>query len=459
MRFAAKILALLLICASIGFAQSPPTNPQVSGVTSTTATLSWSGTESGADYEIDLAGGSGNVNIKDKEKTATLTGLSPGTNYTWKVRTVKGNKSSEWVDGPSFSTTGSPPPPPPTPSAPTVSVAATHNSATFTFDAVSGGTFDVQVATDNRMQNRVGSGSTTSTSVTVGGLSGKTKYYYEATVTVSGKKSNPTKDSFTTPDPPLQPPGPPSPREATNVTSASATLNWSTVSSATSYDYDVYSDNLGTPIAAGTSSSNSVTVNGLTGGVTYTWRVRAANAAGKSDWVPSSFRTPIPKPDPPSSLTSSSSSTGATLGWRGATAATTYDVEVLDNHSFKIVWERKGIAGTSATVTGLSSNTRYYWHVRSVNAGGESDWVTSEFTTNPVIQAPTVTFKEAATSVAFTFVAVTNATSYDVKVMKKQGNGSVVGSGSTTDPTKPVVIAGLDSKTQYDYEATATVSG
>ncbi|MDP2884617.1 MAG: fibronectin type III domain-containing protein, partial [Ignavibacteria bacterium] len=111
-------------------------------------------------------------------------------------------------------------------------------------------------------------------------------------------------------------------------------------------------------------------------------------------------------------------------------------------------------------IAGLDSKTQYDYEATATVSGQTSQAATGSFTTldaSTLPPAPTVTLRATANSVTFTFTAVTNATSYDVKVMKKQGNGGVVGSGSTTDPTKPVVIAGIDSKTQYNYEATVTV--
>ena len=38
------------------------------------------------------------------ENTFTATGLTPETEYEWSVRAVKGDKASDWVEGPGFST-------------------------------------------------------------------------------------------------------------------------------------------------------------------------------------------------------------------------------------------------------------------------------------------------------------------------------------------------------------------
>ena len=64
----------------------------------------------------------------------------------------------------------------------------------------------------------------------------------------------------------------------------SANLTWPSVSGATSYEVYVSSGNDFTQ--AGTSATSSFTHNGLTASTTYLYKVRAVNAAGKSDFTP-----------------------------------------------------------------------------------------------------------------------------------------------------------------------------
>jgi hypothetical protein len=113
-------------------------------------------------------------------------------------------------------------------------------------------------------------------------------------------------------------------------------------------------------------------------------------------------------------------------------------------------------------VNGLDPKTRYDYEATVTVTGQTSQSATGSFTTLDAATlppAPSVTVTPTTNSATFVFVAVTGATSYDLRVMNKQGGGSIVGSASTADPSKAVVISGLDPKTRYDYEATATVSG
>ncbi|NLG18231.1 MAG: hypothetical protein GX556_12935 [Fibrobacter sp.] len=72
-----------------------------------------------------------------------------------------------------------------------------------------------------------------------------------------------------------------------------------------------------------------------------------------------------------------------TLKWSAVTGAKTYQVQVSSNSGFsQIVKDSSGIFKKSIAITGLSSNTIYYWRVRAVNSIGYSSWSTvSNFTT------------------------------------------------------------------------------
>ena len=82
-------------------------------------------------------------------------------------------------------------------------------------------------------------------------------------------------------------------------------------------------------------------------------------------------------------------STSPTLSWNAVSDATSYDVQVADDASFKrgattqtIIIEETGITQTSYEATGLSGNTQYYWRVRGVNSDGAGPWsAAASFTT------------------------------------------------------------------------------
>ena len=82
---------------------SPPTNLSVTDITETSAKLLWSGTADS--YEILLS----SQHVTDVPFTSTtnsclVTNLTENTPYSWKVRAKKGDKYSDWVTGPNFTT-------------------------------------------------------------------------------------------------------------------------------------------------------------------------------------------------------------------------------------------------------------------------------------------------------------------------------------------------------------------
>jgi hypothetical protein len=144
------------------------------------------------------------------------------------------------------------------------------------------------------------------------------------------------------------------------------TLSWTNSSGATSYQVET---NGSSPVTA---SSNSCNVTLSTG--SYTWRVRAINASGWSDWSSSRAFTVLPPPvppHPPSPIAPTNSMTSANtsiaFSWTGSLGATSYQVEI-NGPSRKL----ENISVTSyITTLPLGS---YTWRVRAINTYGWSEW-------------------------------------------------------------------------------------
>jgi hypothetical protein len=79
---------------------------------------------------------------------------------------------------------------------------------------------------------------------------------------------------------------------ATNVTQTSATVSWSAVSGANSYDVDYKDVSSSTWSSAATgTAATSVNLNGLTASTAYDWRVRATCSSATGNYVLSQFTT------------------------------------------------------------------------------------------------------------------------------------------------------------------------
>lgn len=80
-------------------APKAPTELAYSNVQDVSAVLTWAGETTA--YEVSIDEG---ASIPVNGKTYTVNGLTPETEYKWRVRAKSGDLFSEWVDGPAFTT-------------------------------------------------------------------------------------------------------------------------------------------------------------------------------------------------------------------------------------------------------------------------------------------------------------------------------------------------------------------
>lgn len=133
----------------------------------------------------------------------------------------------------------------------------------------------------------------------------------------------------------------------------------------------------------------------------------------------------------PSAPTLSSPSNGSTnqptslsLSWNKGSGASSYILQVSTSNSFgSYVYNQSGLTNTTQQVTGLSSNTKYYWRVSAANSYGTSSWSSVwAFTTtgtapvSPTLISPlNISVNQSITSTLI-WNAVSGATSYTLQV-------------------------------------------
>jgi FtsP/CotA-like multicopper oxidase with cupredoxin domain len=234
---------------------------------------------------------------------------------------------------------------------------------------------------DNACSGWTNSG--TATSVGLSGLSTGTTYYWHVRAvnclgTTYANNSNTAFWSFTTGVPPAAF-NKSLPANGATDQPLNPTLSWGASSGATSYEYcfDTTNDNA----CSGWTTNGPVTsvgLSGLSASTTYYWHVRAVNSFGNiyangSSTAFWSFTTGIP----PAAFNKTLPAYGATsqplnptLSW-GASSGVTYFEYCYDttNNNTCIGWTNNGTA-TSVGLSGLSTGTTYYWHVRAVNSIG-----------------------------------------------------------------------------------------
>lgn len=175
------------------------------------------------------------------------------------------------------------------------------------------------------------------------------------------------------------------PANGATGTSTSPTLSWIASTNATTYTVQVSNTaDFSSILSQSTLSTTSLTLNGLTNGTTYYWRVNASNATGTSTWS-NTYSFTTTNAITLSAPTLSSPASGATkiprnptLVWNAANGATTYDVQVSTKANFStVVANLTAVPGTSTSLSGLRANTNYHWRVRSRNGSSLSAWSVS----------------------------------------------------------------------------------
>ncbi|MEV6970070.1 glycoside hydrolase family 9 protein [Hamadaea sp. NPDC051192] len=178
------------------------------------------------------------------------------------------------------------------------------------------------------------------------------------------------------------PPSAPGTPTASAITSTSATLTWTAATDTGGSGlagYDVYREAGTTDVLAGTTTSLSLALTGLTATTSYTYYVVARDGAGNSTASsPVTFATSAPPNDttPPSApgtpVASAITSSGATLTW--TTATDTGGSGLAGYDVYREAGTTDVLAGTttslSLALTGLSASTSYTYYVVARDGSG-----------------------------------------------------------------------------------------
>ena len=240
------------------------------------------------------------------------------------------------------------------------------------------------------------------------------------------------------------------------------TLQWQSVSRATSYRVQYSSDvNFGT-YQEYTSATTSRSITGLSNNTKYYWRVRAENSSTTGPWSAKwNFTTVL------ATTLLSSPANGAfsvpvsgTVSWGSVTGAESYDLQIATDAGFtSLVVNQTGLSGTTYDYSGLTNNQLYYWQVRAKNTAGNSgSWSTARtFTTNlatPNLNSPSNGSYNFDLSGSVSWNSVTGATLYDLQVATDAGFTNIVNSQSNLNLTT-AALSGLSNNTLYYWRIMA----
>ena len=316
------------------------------------------------------------------------TGLKASTSYSYRVRAV----DAAGNPGAFSNTTRATTPDTLSPSAPgtLTSSAASTTQIDLSWDAA----MDDVGVTGYRVERCTGAGcgdfaqiaAPAGTSVSDSGLTASTTYTYRVRAVDAAGNQGPFSNissAVTEAAADTTPPSAPGTLTSSAVTSSQINLNWGVATDdvgVTGYRVErCAGGGCGSFVQVATAAGTSFSDAGLTPSTSYSYRVRAVDAAGNPGTFSNTSSATTPDTSPPSApgaLTSSAgSSSEINLLWGAATddvGVTGYRVERCTGAGCANFAQVATAAGTSFNDTGLTSSTFYSYRVRAVDAAGNA---------------------------------------------------------------------------------------
>ena len=404
----------------------------------TTATVNWTAPSSDGGYAITgytVTSSPGGLigSSSGSQSTATVSGLTDGTPYTFTVTATNS------IGTGSSSSPSTPVTPIGRPGAPTGVTAAPGNAnalVTWNAPAANGSPITSYTVTPyisgTAQSPTTLNGSPPATSVTITNLTNGTPYTFQVTATnsVGTGSAGSTVGSVT----PATIPTPPTSVSA-SAGNATATVTWQPPTSdggsaITAYTVTPYA--AGTPGTAQTvnGSTLNATFNGLSNGVSYVFKVVATNAVGNSDPpAASNAVTPATAPGPPTNVQATAGDTQADVTWvapssDGGAPITVYTVTAYSGGTAQAS-VTVNAPSTSRTINGLTNGTPYTFQVTATNSAG---------TGAPGVSAVTTPMRTPDAPASVTATAGNASATVTWTAVPPSGNGGSAITGYTVTP-------------------------
>lgn len=347
---------------TIGVTPAAPEDLTATAASATQINLEWSDATGETSYRIDRSlNGTTWTQIATPAANAesySNTGLTANTKYYYRIVAVGAAGNSDPSDAVNTTTT---------PAAPaTLTGTATTSSITLAWAKSTGATgYKVERSLNNTDWSTLTTTLATVATYANASLSQNTTYYYRVRATNTGGDSVPTttlsKNTLI---------GAPSDVFVYGATSTSLKVTWADFKGESGYRVEQQSGKIwsqvGTDLAANVSK---LVVTGLTGGTSYTFRVKAIGIAAES--TASATATGTTLPIAPTTVNATADGTDqVTLTWTNVTGETGYRIErSLDSSTWK--WIATAAAdATTFTDSMLAAGTEYHYRIRAFNDSG-----------------------------------------------------------------------------------------
>lgn len=356
-------------------------------------TLEWSMSTDGSGYEVEQYKGGKWVRISKTDSSAncalTVTNLTPGTSYTFRVRLRKVSGSTVQYGGyiravattvlPNVTTFTAP--------------AATSRTITLKWNKNADATgYVVEQYKGGKWTQILKTTGTTTLQYTASSLAPETRYSFRIK---SYKKtgsavvcSDYTNIAATTRIACV------SGLTAKSSTVSSVTLSWNKVASATGYVVEIYKGGKwNTVLTTKNNTALSCKVTGLAAGSTYKARIkcyRLANGAYSfSEYLEADVNTKIANVT--GFKASGNTASSITFSWNKNTAATGYIVEIYKGGKWTQILNAKSNTTLTCTATGLSANATYSVRIKSFKKTTATTYFSDYLTFSADTRIPNVT--------------------------------------------------------------------
>lgn len=357
----------------------PPANLSTTNVSFSSATFNWSAASGALSYNVQYRiVGSGTWSTGTTATTSfNASGLTASSNYEWQVQTVcSGGGISSFSSSSLFTTTAQPC----ISSQNNYTTGITDVSATLNWNSGVGGAVGYNlrhriVGTGSWINNSVNA---PATSLSISGLIPASNYEWQIQTNCTGGQSAYSNSVlFTTLASPCNTPANMS---AGSVTTNSATLSWSAVTGAVSYNvhYRISGTGIWTPA---NTSNTSYNASGLTASSVYEWQVQTVCQSDTSSYSSLATFTTSPCAIPGGLSSTNITSTSADLSWSAVSYATGYIVQWRVTGAG--IWNNSSASANSYSLINLTANTTYEWQVQTICPGGNSAYSSiAAFTTS-----------------------------------------------------------------------------